>query len=642
MSRLSWLSHLRLASILTVAPLLWGHASVATTPEPAPTTSGAAVPTSMPGLEELVDKTVMPPIERGEMAGAVVTVVKDGQVVLLKGYGHADVAKQVPVDPAKTLFRIGSITKTFTWTALMQLLEQGKIGLDQPIEELLPQALHPAPSRFDAQPILVRHLFTHTGGFEDKVLNRFFLRDPQRVRPLQEELTRYKPLRIRPPGVSATYSNYGAALAGAIVEHVAAEPYADYIDKHILTPLAMTSTTAREPLGPNNPQSMSPALASRLTQGYVSVGGKLEARPFEFMSQIGPAGSISSTGADMGKYLLAQLHPGSILSAPSATRMQSRLFTNAPQLPGIGYGWALDRVGSLRTVWHNGGTMAFHSMLLLAPDEDLGIFISTNTSSGDQLSAELPKAILTTYFSAARDQPRPIQVDADTLQDYRGAYLGDRLSTSSAERFFIGLIAGTRQISDGPSGLTVNGSPLVAVAHDVFGSQGGNFLVFQRDQTGHISGFTTGIESFDRLPPWRTPLAALVVIGLSALLSLVNLWSNRNLLQPGMPRRQKIALALNLGASLGWLAFAGCLVAAFMQMMQSPLDVVFTYPSLVLTLGLWIGVCAALLSVAASVSALTSVMSSSWPRRIQYAASAIVWATLLLLLHDWRLLGLSA
>ena len=281
-------------------------------------------------------------------------------------------------------------------------------------------------------------------------------------------------------------------------------------------------------------------------------------------------------------------------------------------------------------------------MLLLVPTENLGIFISTNASSGAAVTAELPKKILTTYFPTARTQPAPLSVAASTLTEYSGQFLGDRLSSSSAERFFVGLITEIRKISAGPQGLSINGSRLIAVQPDVFIGESGRALVFQRDETGRVSGFVTDVETFHRMALWQTPLALIVTAGLSVLLSLMNLWSNRRLLQPGIAHRQKIALVLNLAASTGWLVFTSCLIAATVLLMKSPLDAVFTYPSAALSAGLWVGVGTAVLTVTAIAGTPTLMTSSSWPKRIQYAASSIVWAVLLLMLHDWRLLGLDA
>jgi CubicO group peptidase (beta-lactamase class C family) len=593
--------------------------------------------TSLPGLEALVDGA-MAPVRHGDVAGAVVAVVKDGEVLLLKGYGYSDLAKHLPVDPAQTLFRVGSITKTFTWAALAQLIAAGKVGLDQPIDQLLPEPLWPDSGHFADQPIVVRQLFTHTAGFEDRVLDHFFLRDPDQVLPLREELSHYKPNRMRSPGLSATYSNYGAALAGAIVEHVSGELYADYLARHIFTPLHMSSTTAREPLGNRNPESMPDALAARLSQGYVEVNGKLHVRPFEYLSQVAPAGSISSTGADMGTYMLARLSPGAILSADMESRMQSKLFTNDPALSGIGYGWILGRVGNLGTVWHDGGTMAFHSNLVLVPGKNMGIFVSTNSSTGAELVNELPKTILTTYFAAARVKPATISVDPSSLKPFTGTYLGDRLSSSTAERFFLALMAETVTVTAGPDGLEINGLHADSIGRDVF-SVNGDILAFQRNDGGRVSELRTNLESFHRLPPWRTPMSLLLLCGMTSLMSLMNMaagWRARRL-----GGRRRIASTLNLGASLSWLIFVGCLAGSMAQLSRSPLDVVFIYPPPILSVALVIGLCAATLSIAATVSALASMASLRWPRRFRYALSAILWAFLMLSLYDWRLLGIS-
>jgi hypothetical protein len=238
-------------------------------------------------------------------------------------------------------------------------------------------------------------------------------------------------------------------------------------------------------------------------------------------------------------------------------------------------------------------------------------------------------------------KPAAIAVNPAVLKSYEGTYLGDRLSATSAERFFAGLIAETRKVSVRPDGLAIGSAPLTAVAPDVFATADGNLAIFRRDETGSVASYTTTVESFERLPLWRTPMALLILAALAVIVSFVNLLSGRSATWPGA-RAQRISLALNLSASVGWLAFIGCLIGSFVQMLQSPLDIVFTYPPTALVVGLWIGVCTAALSIAATVSAMASLASCTLPRRIQYVTSAVLWTGLMLALYDWKLLGLRA
>src|SRR5688572_4550566 len=150
-----------------------------------------------------------------DIAGAVVVIVKDGQVLLQKGYGYADVAARKPVDPELTLFRPGSVSKLFTWTAVMQLVEQGKLDLDADVNTYLDFKVPPR----DGQPVTLRNFLTHTPGFEEQLKGLMFA-DPASITPLRESLARWVPTRIFAAGSTPAYSNYATALAGHIVERV--------------------------------------------------------------------------------------------------------------------------------------------------------------------------------------------------------------------------------------------------------------------------------------------------------------------------------------------------------------------------------------------------------------------------------------
>ncbi len=224
-------------------------------------------------------------LQRGDIAGAVVAVVKDGEVLFKKGYGYADLKRKKPVDPDRTLFRPGSVSKLFTWTAVMQLVEQGKLDLDEDVNTYLDFKI---PAAF-GKPITLRNVMTHTPGFEE-VGRNLFSDDTTKVQPNGDWLKSWTPTRIYPPGTVPAYSNYATALAGYIVQRVSGEPFEQYIEHHIFQPLGMEHATFRQPL----PAS----LRKDMSEGYESASSG-EPKPFEMVVGA-PAGALSASGADMG------------------------------------------------------------------------------------------------------------------------------------------------------------------------------------------------------------------------------------------------------------------------------------------------------------------------------------------------------
>src|SRR5215217_40897 len=220
-------------------------------------------PTDPAELEAFLDEELGSEMEKHHIAGAAVSVVKDGKLFFAKGYGDADLEKGIPVDPEQTVFRIGSVGKVFTWTAVMQLAEQGKLDLDEDINTYLDFRI---PDTYP-QPITLKDLMTHTSGFETRYFEVAAL-DADDQLPTREWLVSHMPARVRPPGEYAAYSNYGTSLAGYIVARVSGEPYEQYIQEHILNPLDMVHTTAQWPM----PLNM---------RAHASVGYKYEDGAFQ-------------------------------------------------------------------------------------------------------------------------------------------------------------------------------------------------------------------------------------------------------------------------------------------------------------------------------------------------------------------------
>jgi CubicO group peptidase (beta-lactamase class C family) len=362
----------------------------------APAVSMSATPIEPAHLSDLstfVDGVMAEQLATRDVAGAVVTVVHGGQVLFTKGYGFADIDKGVRVDPLHTLFRPGSVSKLITWAALMQQVEAGKVDLDADVNRYLDFKIPDTKSK----PIRVRDLFTHTAGFGDQ--NDIMAASLPELVPFRTWMKTHIAMRVREPGVESQYSNYGAALAGYIVETTSGESFPDYVEKHIFAPLGMTDTTFREPL--------TGARAEHMAKGYKLVDGKLVEKPFELLSQVMPAGSASATAPDMARFIEAMLNGGSlgsarILSAKSVRFLEEDGFNNAPRLPGFAHGYMVMRKENPRMIEHGGNTQDQHSFLLLAPEADFGFFVSETGGSGSYLGrTELVQAIVGRVFPTA-------------------------------------------------------------------------------------------------------------------------------------------------------------------------------------------------------------------------------------------------
>jgi len=367
-------------------------------------------PARLAGLPEFIDGVMAQQIATREVAGAVVTVVSGGKVVFSKGYGYADVDRKIPVDGEKTLFRPGSVSKLFTWTALMQQVEKGRVKLDDDVNTYLDFKI---PATY-AKPIRVRDLLSHTPGLEDR--GGITAESPAGFVPLGSFLKDNIPTRVRDSGLESSYSNYGSAIAGYIVQRVSGEAFPDYIDRHVFGPLGMTSATFREPL--------TGARAENMALGYDLTDGRFVAKPFELYSNIMPAGSASATAPDMARFMLAHLGDGKlgdarILKPETMKLMRETLHKNAPSLPGMAYGYMVVRESAPRIIGHGGNTADFHSFMVLAPEADFGFFVSTTGGQGSYgARTELQNAIIGRVFPEA-PAPRWTGVSAPPVGAYR-------------------------------------------------------------------------------------------------------------------------------------------------------------------------------------------------------------------------------
>ena len=485
----------------------------------------ATHPLTATDVETFLDGFVPLQLELDDIAGATISVVKDGKVLFAKGYGYADVAKKQPVSADTSLFRPGSISKLMTWTAVMQMAEQKKVDLDADVNTYLDFKI---PEAF-GKPITLKHLLTHTPGFEEVIKDLFV--DNSKPVNLGQYLKTHIPRRIFAPGTVSAYSNYGAALAGYIVERVSGRPFNQYVDENIFKPLGMTHSSMDQPL----PASLAPLMS----KGYRSASG--EPKPFEAVGPA-PAGSLSSTAADMAKFMIAHLEGGqyngaSILRPETVSLMHSRLHVLNPAANAMAYGFYEESKNGHRIIGHGGDTELFHSSVHLVPDAHLGFFISYNSAGTGKSEprGQLWAAFMNRYF-ADPHVPQTLSTAKADAMSVAGSYFPSRRAEGSLLR--AAAVMEEIMVTPMPDGTITttllkrpSGKPMALreVAPLVFqDAEGADYLAFQRDSSGRMelmySPYPLFIYSRVGLSQDRKVLVPVLLISLGLMALALLLW----------------------------------------------------------------------------------------------------------------------
>jgi len=478
--------------------------------KPAPQNGGAVtLPPSLPpalltqaDLTAFFDGLVPLQIERDDIAGAVVAVVHDGKVIFAKGYGYADLAKKKPVSAEDTLFRCGSISKLFTWTAVMQLEQEGKINLDADVNQYLDFKV---PETF-GKPVTMRDLMTHTPGFEETIRDLITI-DAKHIPSLHDYLVTHMPGEIFTPGTVGAYSNYGATLAGYIVQRVSGEDFDSYIEQHIFEPLGMTHATFRQPLPKN--------LAPLMSVGYERASGG--AKPFEIVTPF-PAGAVAISAMDITHFMIAQLHDGTyngaqILKPETVKLMHTRQYAPDPRVNAMCLGFYEETRNGHRIIGHGGDTEYFHSDLHLIPEADTGFFVSYNSAGRGNVAPRGPlfEKFLDRYFPYTPPKATPLPTAAMDAREVSGPYLASRRSQTTI--FYLFSLLNEATVGPGKdgslvvSGMTgINGQPIEwnEVAPQVWqdSSDPQNRIVFAKDSGGRWQIATDFPADVLQMVPW--------------------------------------------------------------------------------------------------------------------------------------------
>jgi CubicO group peptidase (beta-lactamase class C family) len=529
----------------------------------ADTGAASANPLNSADVEAWLDGFLPYALEKGKIPGAVVVVVNGDGVVLQKGYGYSDVAKRTPVSPETTLFRPGSVSKLFTWTAVMQQVEAGKLDLDKDVNSYIDFKIPP----FEGKPITLRHIMTHTAGFEESV-RHLISSDPKAVMTLKKQMPLALPERVFAPGTTPAYSNYATALAGYIVERVSGEPFDDYIDNHIFDPLGMAHSSFRQPL----PAKLVPLMS----KGYPDVTQKPE--PFEIVIPA-PAGSLSSSGEDMGKFMIAHLNQGGVLLKPETTRMMHDF--RAPGIANLNtmaLGFYEQWVNGQRAIAHGGDTVWFHSYLWLFPESDIGLYISMNSAGVEGAAGGIRSALFHKFADRYLPGDEPMTpIDAKTAREHAALVAGTYVSSRGSFTNFLsvlGLLGPTSIMPTengsislpGLDGLSAAARDWVEVEPFVWRDRNtGERLVAEVKDGKVVRVSMDAVSPFMMLTPvpaavntdWINPalIFALAIVVLTALAWPVRALVRRNF-AAAMPFEGRARTAYRLSRLFAWLVIA--------------------------------------------------------------------------------------
>ena len=416
----------------------------------APVNAGpGAVPVSVPisagDIETFTDSVVRTLMQRDHVLGVEVAVVQGDTPLLVKGYGYDRLKPARRVDPASSLFRLGSISKVFTWVAARQEIEAGRIKPDASIGDYLPADIYTEDRRF--KPITLNDLMDHTPGYEDTSLGHLFNLDGAQLEGVDSYFRIHRPRRVRQPGAFSSYSNFGVALAArALAQTARAKDVPSLMEARVFTPLGMTHTTLREPYQPNDlnaydlPAPLAPGLTQDLSEGFVWDGATYAAQPFDHALPLSGALGASSTAQDMAAFMSMMLGNGQyggvqLFNADSARAFRTPMLKVPPGYNGWASGLMMREAPSGEiTYGHGGATLWFNANMVLVPSLNLGVFIAANTQTGGPLTQSYPNLLLD-HLSG--DLVRPPLMPAPDMayadhRDYYRAISGQYVSTRRA------------------------------------------------------------------------------------------------------------------------------------------------------------------------------------------------------------------
>jgi CubicO group peptidase (beta-lactamase class C family) len=621
-------------------------------------------PTDRQELEAFVDQFFAEQMPKLHVPGAVFALVKDGKIFFSKGYGYADVEQKTPVSPDRTLFRVGSVSKLLTATAVMQLAEQGKLNLNDDINKYL-KRFH-IEKKYE-RPITFANLLTHTDGFDvawaigsatrcqqsDKRAGELSQKDS-----LEKLLVENLPQRVLPPGEAYLYGDVGLALAGYLVEVISGVPFVQYIDQNILKPLEMGRSSFLQPLPPN--------LAADLAAGYIYKNGTYLKRPFTCLKSV-PTAAFSATATDMAHFMIAHLQGGRygtkrILKETTLEEMHRQHFTNFPNTPrtaGAAYGFYERFQNNQRAIEHGGSMAGYTSVLSLIPEKNLGFFVAYNDNKlNENLGEDLYKKFLDRYYPAPKEPASTSQPTANfpqQSQQINGSYRYTRYPRYSIVKLAIFLLESKRLFnlqtnSDGTLTLLPQGTKWVEVEPLLFRyPDSDSYMGFQQDAQGRITrmSFSSHVfATYEKLPWYEAPAFQLGLIGFCVLvfLSAWIIWPINPLIQRWRKKTFPLLRVTRLAQFLAGLISVlniFFLIGMFLAIFQINFwEFAFGMPTVVVAL-LYLPILTAGLTTGLPIVALLAWRDKRWSvlGRLHYLLITLAASVFIVCLNYWNALG---
>jgi len=475
-------------------------------------------------LSEFIEGIVTAQRRENQLSALTVSVLHDDSLFFSSGYGLADIESERPAEANQTLFRIGSVSKTYIWTAVMMMVERGILDLDTDVNNYLKEVQ--VEEAFD-EPVTMRHLMSHRAGFEDTI--QLFTVADDDPRTLSQLLSDHQPKRVYPPGVRTSYSNWGAALAAQIIEDVNEVPFEVILQEEILDPLGLENTIIELPAEMNENDNVN------LATGYKPDRGALDIQNYMQLGAYWPAGGMAATATDMARWMQFHLNGGELggvrlLSSSTHEQMWTRAYNDRPNGADVAHGFQDRPYRGLRLIGHGGGTAAFLTNMVMVPQLNLGVFLSQNSAESSSAISQLPELIIDQIRGYTYQPFLAEESSGDELQALSGTYLNNRRSFST--------FAAVMGLSSAVTLSTVSDSAIVLSGlgestyyrrwegrNDIFENAAGQRLSVIRDDQGNVAALAdgSGVHSLERVGFMNNPNTFFGSFGLVLLLTLTTL-----------------------------------------------------------------------------------------------------------------------
>lgn len=518
-------------------------------------------------------------LSRFNIPGMTISVVMDDEIIYARGFGYSDYSP-VKFVHNQTLFRIGSVSKTFTAIAALQLVEDGILNLNTDINDYL--TAFQIPDTF-SESITLKHLLTHTPGFEEFPAPVVY--GSAVPLSLEEILIDKMPDRVNPPGVISSYSNYGLGLVGYLIQELSGKSFNQYIEDEILYPLGMNHTSFRQPLPAH--------LSLNMSTGYYEYQGEMY---FEYVT-LPSAGSCSSTASDMAILMKTLLNNGTyngteILQNSSVEMMFSKQFLPHEHISRVGFGLYEFYPNNVKAWGHGGDTAFFHSNMILFPEEDFGFFISYNSYNGVYAKSEFLNAFIDTFYPYSSQPPTPMVGYDKGLNQFVGYYISARRYYSDKEItayttdyviVSVNLSAWFEtmfEITTSDGYLQFGNINFTQVEPDYFRETSGVYdfeMAFVRNSNGEVSylyaNFMTSLVASEKIHPFYYEsgplLGVVIVVGSAYFLSLL-WWIIEAIIDSRKKKDGKPLLQhISKGLVAGVLILNAIIIGIFYPMSQS-------------------------------------------------------------------------